>query len=398
LGDFFAKKSKKKVKASNLNIAPATQSDEPKRKKDADEEGWAEEQVVGATLVVQAVGNLSLAEEKEDEDDSSAPAWGQLKTKATAVKDERDQRRFPTLAKAIRGPGSNINIDDGSNAAVNIKTSRNAFAELGDEDDNNDRRPSELKPAMIQKKKGERETTAIRREVDRHAKDSKKKKRKEAREEEEEEGSDEDESEDEDEVEADEEPIAPAGEPQAYKEEPKKKKKAAKADEIEDNAPVAEDARADDVKIAPNDDEKTFTIEVDKSDGESFLGITWKVTVAGLEILTIGDGLIAKLNEDAENTVAVFDRVVSVNDDGDTAEMVQELKKSQSLELEIVRPSAVQAKYKGRRRLPPVSLAPSEQRDAQKENKPAPVKAGARKKKFASYEEDKKSKLVYLDE
>jgi len=396
LGDFFAKKSKKKVKASNLNTAPVAKSDETKKKKDADEEGWAEEQVVSATMVVQAVGNLSIAEDKKQEDESSAPAWGSLKSKATAVKDERDQKRFPTLAKAVRGPGSNINIDDGSNATVNIATSKNAFSALDNDYEEGGKRPTELKPAMIQKKQGERETTAIRREVNKHAKDSKKKKRNEDKDSddaEEEEDDEEDEEEEEDEA-----VVASAVEVKAYKEEAQKKKKAPKADEAEEKSQAPEDDRADDIKMAPDDEEKIYKIEVDKSSGESFLGITWKVIVGGLEIITVGDGIISGLNEDAEDKVAVFDRIVSVNDDGETAEMVEELKKSQALELELVRPSAVKGKYKGRRRLPPVKLDPAELRDVQKENRAPPAKAASKKNKFANFEEDKKSKLVYLDE
>lgn len=225
----------------------------------------------------------------------------------------------------------------------------------------------------------------------------KKKKLKDAKDDEDSEDEEEDDEED-DEVEED-APVVSVAEAEAYKEEPKKKK-AAKADKAksDDKVEVPEDDRADDIKMLPDDEEKTYTIEVDKSNGESFLGITWKVTVGGLEILKISDGIIADLNEDADDKVAVYDRIVSVNDDGDTAEMVEELKKSQGMELELVRPSAVKGKYKGRRRLPPVKLAPAELRDVEKENKAPPAKAGGKKNKFAAFEDDKKSKLVYVDE
>merc|ERR1719382_1002070 len=72
---------------------------------------------------------------------------------------------------------SNINIDDGSEAKVNIATSKNMFAQLEDEDEGGEevKRPKEIKPAMVTKKKGEREKVAIQREVAKYSKkDSKK--------------------------------------------------------------------------------------------------------------------------------------------------------------------------------------------------------------------------------
>merc|ERR1712066_50650 len=100
-------------------------------------------------------------------------------------------KRYPTLAKAVGqfGQSSNINIDDGSEGKVNIKTTKNAFAALHEQDDDEDeapKRPKEIKPAMVQKQKGERTSTATQREVEKYSgpadekkkttKDSKKKK------------------------------------------------------------------------------------------------------------------------------------------------------------------------------------------------------------------------------
>merc|ERR1712037_290344 len=84
---------------------------------------------------------------------------------------DREARKFPTLAKTIKA-SSNINIDDGSDATVNISVSKNVFSALEDEEDEEEKankRPKEIKPAMVFKKKGERETEALQREVDRYA-------------------------------------------------------------------------------------------------------------------------------------------------------------------------------------------------------------------------------------
>eukprot|EP00441_Pelagodinium_beii_P041472 CAMPEP_0197648110 /NCGR_PEP_ID=MMETSP1338-20131121/27556_1 /TAXON_ID=43686 ORGANISM="Pelagodinium beii, Strain RCC1491" /NCGR_SAMPLE_ID=MMETSP1338 /ASSEMBLY_ACC=CAM_ASM_000754 /LENGTH=301 /DNA_ID=CAMNT_0043222049 /DNA_START=53 /DNA_END=958 /DNA_ORIENTATION=+ len=165
LGDFFAKKTKKKIKGSNLNKATEPEKEEPKKAtkgKSADDEGWQEEEVVQATMKVEAAGKLIREEEKQEEQDVAAPAWGNVK-----VKDNKDlnEKRFPSLAKSVQS--SAINLEDTS-GKVNISTSKNMFANLeGDDDDDEDgpKRPKEIKPAMVTKKKGEREKDAIQREV-----------------------------------------------------------------------------------------------------------------------------------------------------------------------------------------------------------------------------------------
>merc|ERR1712060_7461 len=95
-------------------------------------------------------------------------------------KRDLNDKRYPTLAKSML-QSSNINIDDGSNPTVNIKTTKNAFAALHDNDDDDDeapKGPKEIKPAMVQKQKGERTSTAIQREVEKYSgpADGKKKK------------------------------------------------------------------------------------------------------------------------------------------------------------------------------------------------------------------------------
>eukprot|EP00930_Biecheleria_cincta_P001378 TRINITY_DN102519_c0_g1_i1.p1 TRINITY_DN102519_c0_g1~~TRINITY_DN102519_c0_g1_i1.p1 ORF type:complete len:301 (+),score=114.89 TRINITY_DN102519_c0_g1_i1:62-964(+) len=164
LGDFFAKKNKKKIKGVNLNNATADKKDEdkkPEKKKDnKDEEGWQEEEVVQATMKVGAAGNLVREEEKNEEEETSAPAWGKLKVQSNAGLNEK---RFPTLAKSVAA----IDMEDNSQK-INISTSKNMFANLEDDDDDEEegpKRPKEIKPAMITKKKGEKHQDAVEREV-----------------------------------------------------------------------------------------------------------------------------------------------------------------------------------------------------------------------------------------
>merc|ERR1712187_771707 len=114
-----------------------------------------------------------------------------------------NDKKYPTLAKSVL-QSSNINIDDGSNATVNIKTTKNAFAALHDNDDDDEegpKRPKEIKPAMVQKQKGERTSQAIQREVEKYSgpADEGKKKKKDSKKKKEVVEEDEDEDEDEEE-------------------------------------------------------------------------------------------------------------------------------------------------------------------------------------------------------
>lgn len=162
MGDFFAKKNKKKVKGVNLNNATADKKEEDKKpeKKNKDDEGWQEEEVVQSTMKVGVAGNLVREEEKKEEEETSAPAWGNVKK----VKHDANlnEKRFPTLAKSVAA----IDMEDNSQK-INISTSKNMFANLEDEesDEEGTKRPKEIKPAMVTKKKGEKHQDAVEREV-----------------------------------------------------------------------------------------------------------------------------------------------------------------------------------------------------------------------------------------
>jgi len=244
LGDFFAKKAKKKIKGANMNNESTTKADEEvntKKKKNKAEDEWEEEQVVETTMNVAAVGRLTREdEEKDDDEESKRKAWGGAgKVKASAAQ-PLNEKRFPTLAKSVIGPSSNINIDDGSGGAINIKTSKNVYAALADENDEDEgisKRPKHIKPAMVSKVKGEFESVAIKREVDKYTKSDKPKKK----------GKKEQENSD-DEEEDEEEEAAAAEEEENVKRPSKPKKKVKEAEEEVEEKEIAEDC-----KIAPDE-------------------------------------------------------------------------------------------------------------------------------------------------
>lgn len=242
LGDFFAKRNKKKNKGSNLNVVAASKPDTKKAKaKDAEAEGWQEEEVVAATMKVEVAGKLTREEEKKEEEDNTGHAWGSIKSKPDSAAVLSD-RKFPTLAKSVR-TSTNINIDDGSAPTVNIATSKNVFAALDDEEDDDEqevKRPKEIKPAMVTKKKGEMEKVAIRREVDKYvpSEDSGKKA-----------GGKKSKADDDDDSEADDD----AEEPEEVEEKERKpevKKKSKKVEKVVEEEPEeAEEEKDEDCKI-----------------------------------------------------------------------------------------------------------------------------------------------------
>lgn len=250
LGDLFKAKGKKKIKSSNLNNKTTESKPEDKKKaKGKDEEdGWEEQEVVASTMKVEAAGKLMREEEKAEED-TSAPAWGSLKNKASkqAHAEALSDKKYPTLAKSI-AVSTNINIDDGSDPTINIKTSKNAFSALENDDDGDNelKRPKEIKPAMVKKKKGEFEKAAVKREVDKYTAADKRKKKKEAKAENDDESEDESESEEESEDEEEKQK-----EYEAAKKKAAVKKVVKKVEEKEDKEDE-EDDRADDVKTQPD--------------------------------------------------------------------------------------------------------------------------------------------------
>merc|ERR1711879_1007875 len=84
LGTFFKAKAKKKTKPTEEDGA------------------WEEEQVVATTLKVEVAGKLIKDEEKKDDEDTAAPAWGNIaKEKKEASAASVNEKKFPTLQKAV---------------------------------------------------------------------------------------------------------------------------------------------------------------------------------------------------------------------------------------------------------------------------------------------------------
>lgn len=250
LGDFFKSKGKKKIKATNLNKeTAAAKPDDQKVKKATEDDAWQEEQIVAQTMKVEVVGKLMRDEEKKDEDDVAAPAWGAAKKDAGSKRTDLTDKKYPSLAKSV----ASVNIDDGSDNKVNIQTSKNVFAALeGDEeeDEAGTKRPKAINSSMVSKKKGEFEKVALKREVDKYAKkDAKKAKKAEGSEDEEE-----DEEDEEAEAEEDEDQPEKTAEELLEEEEKRREKKLKKKEskkEVEEDAEEAEDV-PEDLRMQPD--------------------------------------------------------------------------------------------------------------------------------------------------
>mmetsp|Transcript_125695 Transcript_125695/g.217681 ORF Transcript_125695/g.217681 Transcript_125695/m.217681 type:complete len:329 (-) Transcript_125695:159-1145(-) len=250
LSDFFAKKSKKKIKATNLNTASTTSKSEEKKSKDkdAEEDEWKEEGIVPTTMNADLPGKLTREEDKKEDEEADKCRWATQKPNkdVSAIKSERDEKRFPTLSVSTKS--SNINIGE-QETTVNIKTSVNVFAALDGEDSDEEegpKKPTSIVPARVQKKKGERETAAIEREKEKYGVTGGKKSKKASKDAE---GDEEDE--DADEAEEDLDEVDEKEEAKA----PKKKtgaKKSAKKDADEEDKPKPEEEESEDLKIVPD--------------------------------------------------------------------------------------------------------------------------------------------------
>eukprot|EP00438_Fugacium_kawagutii_P030533 Skav213661 [mRNA] locus=scaffold2012:469062:469861:- [translate_table: standard] len=102
-------------------------------------------------MKVEVAAKMVREEEKEKEEEVVAPAWGVIKNKGAS--DQKDDKRYPSLAKSVAS--SAIHLEDKS-GQVNIATSKNIFASLENDDDEEDgpKRPQNIKPALVPKKKG----------------------------------------------------------------------------------------------------------------------------------------------------------------------------------------------------------------------------------------------------
>eukprot|EP00411_Alexandrium_monilatum_P017780 CAMPEP_0175242500 /NCGR_PEP_ID=MMETSP0093-20121207/31098_1 /TAXON_ID=311494 /ORGANISM="Alexandrium monilatum, Strain CCMP3105" /LENGTH=436 /DNA_ID=CAMNT_0016536573 /DNA_START=42 /DNA_END=1354 /DNA_ORIENTATION=- len=360
LSDFLAKKTKKKIKGSNLNVVSASTPETAKKpkSKDAEEEGWQEEQVVAATMKVEVAGKLTREEDKKEEDDTSGHAWGSVKAKSESSQGLSD-KKYPTLRKSMR-TSTNINIDDGSEAKVNISTSKNVFAALENEEDDEEqevKRPKEIKPAMVTKKKGELEKVAIQREVNKYSKDGPKK----------EGGKDGKDDDEEDEGEAEEDATEERQEEvEAKKPEAKKKdKKAEKKAEAAGGEAAREEEGKDD------DEEDEGEAEEDATEERQ-------------------EEVEAKKPEAKKKDKKAEKKAEAAGGEAAREEEEQELE-----DLKIVADlAAAKAKYEGRKKPFPPKPLPKSELEEEKENKPA---APGKKKKMAVIEEDDKPKLQFWE-
>merc|ERR1712039_522297 len=215
--------------------------------KDQEEEGWQEEQVVATTLKVEVAGNLKREDDKKEDEGEQRAAWGAARKQGIA-RDERDEKRFPTL----QGAQSNIKIG-AEEGKINIAVSKNAFQNLENSDDEDSdaekKKPTKIVPAMVQKKRGETEKAAVQREVAKYAGEKSKKKKKKDKDDDEEESEEDEDSDSEEEEQKSKAAAAKADAAQARKKEQDAKKAAAK--------------KASSVEKEEEEDEEDCKIQVD---------------------------------------------------------------------------------------------------------------------------------------
>merc|ERR1712187_667092 len=124
-------------------------------KKSTDDDAWEEEEVKASTIKgVESAGTLKKEEEIKAAEDTAAPAWGPLKTSKEMSNTGINEKKYPTLRKAVGSSSININDDE---PKVNIATSKNVFAalETGEDDDEEQstKRPNQINAIMVSKKK-----------------------------------------------------------------------------------------------------------------------------------------------------------------------------------------------------------------------------------------------------
>lgn len=201
LSDVFKSKSKKKApKSSNLNanldgVPKADDRKEKVKNKDADAQ-WAEDEDVAVTeLKVAQVVNMA-SEEKTEEDDTGAQAWAVNKKVESKDLNDRDKKRFPTLVTSMK-VNPRAQVED---ADVSLKTHKNKFDILNEDDDDVEVRGKGKTGPIVSKKQGERQTDAVKRITKESQKAAKERQRQKAREV----GDDSDSSEEDEEIEVEE--------------------------------------------------------------------------------------------------------------------------------------------------------------------------------------------------
>eukprot|EP00397_Hematodinium_sp_SG-2012_P011603 GEMP01011746.1.p1 GENE.GEMP01011746.1~~GEMP01011746.1.p1 ORF type:complete len:316 (-),score=111.01 GEMP01011746.1:2261-3169(-) len=171
LGDFFANKKKKKIKAVNLN-APKKEDDEADKKKKVKEEkkdgDWDDTENKEQPAPKSELGNLAKEEEDGEEKEAPKPAkaWGtkpiapQPAAKSATGTRLGDTKKFPSLAASTSGmPISTMVGRDGDDPFAKPAAKKNLFAELEGSDSDEDK-PARS-PGLASKKQGEKDVRAI---------------------------------------------------------------------------------------------------------------------------------------------------------------------------------------------------------------------------------------------
>lgn len=168
LGDFFAKKKTKKIKALNLNTQPviekkegdAAGADKAKKKeqdKEKKEGDWVEKEEEAQAGPKSALGQLERDYEEEEQAKPAPKAWGAAPTaekgmgkgKGSASRFQ-NKNLFPTLQASTTG----VPIGAHREETVLVSTKKkNLFAGLADSDDDDDKPKN--RQGLARKKQGE---------------------------------------------------------------------------------------------------------------------------------------------------------------------------------------------------------------------------------------------------
>lgn len=167
LGDFFAKKKTKKIKALNLNTQPVQNqnegdvADKDKKKKEQDKEkkegDWVEEKEESQAGPKSELGQLARDYEEEEQVKPAAKAWGAAPVssstggKGSSHRKGGGVRDYPSLQASSAG----LPIASQKQEVVLVsQKKKNAFAGLEDSDDE-ENKSSRPRQGLARKKQGE---------------------------------------------------------------------------------------------------------------------------------------------------------------------------------------------------------------------------------------------------
>jgi len=162
LGDFFASKKKKKIRAVNLNPQKEDEAEKAKRKEREEKKDgeWDETETSEQPAPKAELGNMAK-EEEEEEAPKPAKVWSVAKASAPAVPPRfagaNAAKAYPSLQAATCGmPIGSVIGKDGTDpfAAKSSAVKKNVFGSLAEPDSDDEKKGGQ---GITSKKRGERD-------------------------------------------------------------------------------------------------------------------------------------------------------------------------------------------------------------------------------------------------